>query len=143
MYIKNSCCSHRYVDEAYKLIFPCGFLGLHHFYLRRPGWGVLYFCTFGCLMVGWIIDFFRLPMLVREVNDAVDKEAANIQELQQRLGTRAQPVPSQGTYQPPPQYTPPSDGPYVLVHQYAPTNYNPALQPTQHGRLLFNSAHRY
>ncbi|KAJ8311446.1 hypothetical protein KUTeg_010801 [Tegillarca granosa] len=58
----------RYLDDAYILWFPCGLLGFHHFYLNRPGWGILYFFTFGILGIGWMIDFFRLPCLVKEYN---------------------------------------------------------------------------
>ncbi|XP_013400316.1 uncharacterized protein LOC106166334 [Lingula anatina] len=57
-----------YLDDAYCLIFPLGFLGLHHFYLRRFKWGLLYLLTFGLFGIGWIIDFFRLPSLVKEAN---------------------------------------------------------------------------
>lgn len=28
-----------HVRDAVKLCFPLGFLGLHHFWLRRPAWG--------------------------------------------------------------------------------------------------------
>lgn len=58
----------KYLDDAYLLWFPFGMLGLHHFYLQRYGWGVLYFFTFGMLGIGWILDFFRLPCLVSEFN---------------------------------------------------------------------------
>ena len=54
--------------EAYMLGFPLGFLGLHHFYLRRYGFGVLYFFTLGLLGVGWVVDWFRMPWLVKEAN---------------------------------------------------------------------------
>ncbi|KAK3087033.1 hypothetical protein FSP39_000700 [Pinctada imbricata] len=54
--------------EAYLLAIPLGFLGAHHFYLRRPGFGVLYFFTFGLLGCGWLIDLFRMPVLVSDCN---------------------------------------------------------------------------
>ncbi|XP_076452574.1 uncharacterized protein LOC143288158 [Babylonia areolata] len=68
---------HKYVDDAYILCFPLGFTGLHHFYLRRYGWGVLYLLTLGVFGIGWLIDWFRLPLLVKECN-------AN-RELSQRM----------------------------------------------------------
>ena len=37
-----------------------GTLGIHHFYVRRYGMGVLYLFTFGLLLVGWIVDIVRL-----------------------------------------------------------------------------------
>ncbi|XP_041470854.1 uncharacterized protein LOC121420333 [Lytechinus variegatus] len=55
--------------EAYILCLPLGFLGLHHFYLGRIGIGFLYFFTFGVFGIGWIIDWFRLPWLVKKTNE--------------------------------------------------------------------------
>ena len=91
MYVSRSLSRRVYLSEAYKLIFPLGFLGLHHFYLRRPGWGVLYMLTFGCLAIGWIVDFFRLPSLVRETNEAAEREAANLSEIENRLHGQSMP----------------------------------------------------
>ncbi|XP_061188390.1 uncharacterized protein LOC133196533 [Saccostrea echinata] len=54
--------------EAYILAIPFGLLGFHHFYLRRPGFGILYFFTFGLLGVGVLVDLFRLPCLVNDAN---------------------------------------------------------------------------
>lgn len=65
--------SKKYLDEAYVLCFPFGFTGLHHFYLNRLGWGFLYFFTFGLLGVGWVIDWFRLPCLVKECNEKTEQ----------------------------------------------------------------------
>ncbi|XP_077864505.1 uncharacterized protein LOC144350005 [Saccoglossus kowalevskii] len=56
------------LDDAYILVVPFGWLGLHHFYLNRPCWGVLYMCTFGLLGVGWLVDIIRMPCLVKSVN---------------------------------------------------------------------------
>lgn len=57
------------VLEAYMLAIPLGILGFHHFYLHRPGFGVLYFFTFGLLGIGVVIDWVRLPCLVHEANN--------------------------------------------------------------------------
>ena len=54
--------------EAYLLTVPLGLIGFHHFYLRRPGFGVLYMFTFGLLGCGWFLDLFRLPALVADYN---------------------------------------------------------------------------
>ena len=86
-------------------MFPLGFLGLHHFYLRRPKWGVLYLLTGGCAVIGWLIDFFRLPSLVRETNLQVEREAAIMIELENRLHGQQQPI-EMPPDQNPPRYTP-------------------------------------
>ena len=64
---------HKYADEAYIFWFPFGLFGLHHFYLERKRWGILYACTLGCFGFGWIIDGFRLPSLIKDYN-------ANVQD---------------------------------------------------------------
>lgn len=76
--------------EAYLLCIPLGFLGAHHFYLGRPGFGVLYFLTFGLMGCGWVVDMFRLPCLVQQVNrrnkeKAVQLAETRMQRLQQGL----------------------------------------------------------
>lgn len=61
--------SDKSIIDAYLLGFPpLGFLGCHNFYLRRTGWGVLYLLTFGLLGCGWVIDYLRMPLLVKRQN---------------------------------------------------------------------------
>ena len=50
-------------------LMPLGFLGIHHYYLGRPLWGLLYTCSFGVLGVGWIVDCCRVKKLVVQVNE--------------------------------------------------------------------------
>ena len=56
------------LDDAYLMWFPFGFLGLHHFYLKRWKWGCLYLFTAGLFAIGWIVDLFRLTYLVERYN---------------------------------------------------------------------------
>ena len=58
----------KHLDDAYVLWLPFGLLGLHHFYLHRPVWGVIYFFTFGLLGVGWLVDGCRMSCLVKDCN---------------------------------------------------------------------------
>ncbi len=53
---------------AYLLAIPLGWLGTHHFYLKRPGFGFLYLFTFGLFGFGWLFDWFRLPWLLKDAN---------------------------------------------------------------------------
>lgn len=66
------------VGTAYLLWFLSGFgaLGLHRFYLRRVGSGLLWFFTGGLFMIGAIIDFFLIPELVRDANMRLRLEQA-------------------------------------------------------------------
>jgi TM2 domain-containing membrane protein YozV/predicted transcriptional regulator len=58
------------VGIAYLLWFlsGCGALGLHRFYLRKHGTGLLWMFTGGLCMAGAIYDFFTLSGQVREAN---------------------------------------------------------------------------
>lgn len=64
--------------EAYLLLIVLGFFGGHHFYLRRPVWGILYFFSFGLLGAGWLIDIFRLPVLVDRCNNEASQNNPNL-----------------------------------------------------------------
>ncbi|XP_068215912.1 dnaJ homolog subfamily C member 22 isoform X1 [Palaemon carinicauda] len=61
-----------------------GWLGLHHFYLRRDRQAFTWFCTLGGYFgVGWMRDFFRLPSYVKDANNE-EKYTANLAELMLR-----------------------------------------------------------
>jgi TM2 domain-containing membrane protein YozV len=44
-------------------------LGWHYLYVGRVGMQFAFWFTFGFLIVGWFIDFFRVPGMVRRHND--------------------------------------------------------------------------
>lgn len=64
----------RYLDDAYLLWFPLGLLGFHHFYLKRPVWGVMYMLTLGLFSIGWMVDCVRMSKLVENCNKEIDKQ---------------------------------------------------------------------
>ena len=45
-----------------------GFTGAHRFFYGRPFTGTLWFFTFGLFGIGWLIDFFLIPWLDRDVD---------------------------------------------------------------------------
>ena len=53
------------LSDAYIYCIPFGFLGIHHFYLSRPKWGLFYLFTFGNFGIGWITDIIRLKTIVQ------------------------------------------------------------------------------
>jgi TM2 domain-containing membrane protein YozV len=53
---------------AYLLLVLFGFLGIHRFYLGRPGTGLLYMLTGGLCGIGPLVDLFLLPGMVDEAN---------------------------------------------------------------------------
>lgn len=55
---------------AYLLWLFGGFFGLHHVYLHRDAHAFVHWCTFaGYFGIGWIIDGFKLPEMVRDCNE--------------------------------------------------------------------------
>ncbi len=57
--------------EAYLLCIFFGWAGAHRFYCGRIGTGVLWFLTGGLLGIGWLIDLFLVPSMVREANEEI------------------------------------------------------------------------
>ncbi|XP_072043176.1 uncharacterized protein [Amphiura filiformis] len=53
---------------AYIFWFPLGIFGLHRMYLDHWFMGIVYMCTLGYFGIGWIVDGFCLPSIVKETN---------------------------------------------------------------------------
>jgi TM2 domain-containing membrane protein YozV len=45
-----------------------GFIGAPRFYDGKPVSGTIYFFTLGIFFIGWIVDFFLIPMMDREAD---------------------------------------------------------------------------
>lgn len=45
-----------------------GFLGAHRFYYGKQVTGAIWFCTFGLLGIGWLIDLFLIPSMDRQAD---------------------------------------------------------------------------
>ena len=50
------------------LLWIFGFTGAHRFYYGKTWTGILYYCTFGLFLIGWIVDFFLIPNMERDSN---------------------------------------------------------------------------
>lgn len=50
------------------LLWIFGFLGAHRFYYGKPVTGTIWFCTFGLLFIGWIVDLLLIPSMDREAD---------------------------------------------------------------------------
>lgn len=50
------------------LLWIFGFTGSHRFYYGRPITGVLWFCTGGLFLIGWIVDLFLIPGMDRKAD---------------------------------------------------------------------------
>lgn len=71
------------IGIAYLLWFPLGILGVHRFYCGRVLTGLLWLLTGGLGGLGWIIDAFLIPGMVRASN----AEAFADLYVRRRLGT--------------------------------------------------------
>lgn len=49
-------------------------LGWHYLYLGKVGLQFAFWFTGGFLVVGWLIDFFRLPGMIRQFNDDLARQ---------------------------------------------------------------------
>lgn len=48
------------------ILWIFGFLGAHRFYYGKPVTGTIWFCTFGLLGIGWIVDAFLIPSMAEK-----------------------------------------------------------------------------
>lgn len=60
----------KYTLVAYFLWLTLGWFGVHHFYLGRDKQGILWLTSFaGFFGVGWIRDFYRISVYVKDANE--------------------------------------------------------------------------
>ena len=62
MYNKSA----RSIGLAYILWF---LLGFHYIYLKKYGTAIIFWITFGGLLLWWLIDILRIPFIVKQVNE--------------------------------------------------------------------------
>lgn len=73
---------------AYLLWAFGGFFGLHHIYLHRDAHAFVHWCTFaGYFGIGWIVDAFKLPEMVRDCNE----DPAFVKQFIEKLKYNRQP----------------------------------------------------
>lgn len=47
---------------AFVLCFFLGYMGVHHFYVGKIGYGIVYFFTMGIFGFGWLIDLVLIAL---------------------------------------------------------------------------------
>jgi TM2 domain-containing membrane protein YozV len=50
------------------LLLVFGFTGSHRFFYGKPITGTIWFCTFGLLGIGWLMDFFLIPSMAEKAD---------------------------------------------------------------------------
>lgn len=73
---------------SYLLWLVGGWFGIHHIYLGRDIQAFVWWSTFGGYFgMGWLVDFFRMPAMVREANE----DPADMAKLVQKWHTQSKP----------------------------------------------------
>ena len=76
---------------TYVLWFFFGWLGLHHFYLKRDRHAFVWWATLGGVFgLGWIRDIWRIPDYVQECNDDEEfykkkKERSHVNDISEKF----------------------------------------------------------
>ena len=82
---------------AILLVFFFGLLGVHKFYLRQAGMGILYIFTFGLFFIGVLVDFITYLSLTEQefsnrysdtsIQDKIDKAILEhrVKDLERRM----------------------------------------------------------
>lgn len=65
------------LKKLYWITFLLGWCGVHRFYQKKIGTGILYLCTFGLFAIGWLIDLVKVAL---EWQKLIDKKK-NINSL--------------------------------------------------------------
>lgn len=64
------CTSKKRLITSLILCISLGYLGVHKFYQKKYGLGVLYFFTLGLFCIGWIVDCIKLAVALHGANKA-------------------------------------------------------------------------
>jgi len=75
----------RNIGIAYLLWFMLGILGAHKLYLRRPLMALLYVCTAGLFLIGWIVDLFTMGEQVDACNEQIFADEDHTDFLEDRI----------------------------------------------------------
>ena len=59
---------HTHLKSIGYILWIFGFTGAHRFYFGKPISGTIWFCTFGLLGIGWLIDLFLIPGMQAEAD---------------------------------------------------------------------------
>jgi len=54
--------------------FLCLLVGAHYAYVGRRGIQIVFWVTLGGLMIWWVVDLFRIPVMIRRYNEEVAKD---------------------------------------------------------------------
>jgi len=77
--------SERNIAVAYILWLTLGIFGAHKLYLRRPAMAILYLCTMGLFLIGWIVDLFTMREQVDQCNDNIYAAEGYNEHLEDRI----------------------------------------------------------
>lgn len=70
--------------KEFLLCLFLGWCGVHRFYKKKIGTGILYLCTFGCLLVGWIVDLLIATFQYQKLIDKKNSTGRSKKEIYER-----------------------------------------------------------
>eukprot|EP01133_Synstelium_polycarpum_P008472 gene8472-9964_t len=106
------------IGLAYFLWFFLGIFGVHRFYLQRNVSAFIYLFTLGLFGIGWLVDLFLLPSMVRHFNNHYFSDPTVIVAPTPIIYQNQPYLPQPYPYQPA-QYQPYAQPP-PMVQPYAP-----------------------
>lgn len=72
--------NYKRLRRLYWIVFFLGWCGVHRFYQKKIGTGILYLFTFGLLGIGWMVDAIKIALawskdIERKKGSAINKDA--------------------------------------------------------------------
>eukprot|EP01087_Luapelamoeba_hula_P009642 TRINITY_DN250_c0_g2_i1.p2 TRINITY_DN250_c0_g2~~TRINITY_DN250_c0_g2_i1.p2 ORF type:complete len:130 (-),score=15.62 TRINITY_DN250_c0_g2_i1:19-408(-) len=111
------------VGVAYVLWFFFGLFGVHRFYLDRPCSGLVWLCTGGFFLIGWIVDICLIPGMVDDYNCHAESVVHHHYHHHHDSPSSSLPPLSHSSAS--------YNTPYTNPYQHTPPPYDPYVTPVQ------------
>lgn len=72
------------LKKLYWITFLLGWCGIHRFYQKKIGTGILYLCTFGLFAIGWLVDGIKVALEWQKLIDKKNSTGRSKKEIYER-----------------------------------------------------------
>lgn len=72
------------LKKLYWITFLLGWCGVHRFYQKKIGTGILYLCTFGLVAIGWLADAVKVALEWKKLIDKKNSGGRTREEVLER-----------------------------------------------------------
>ena len=86
------------VKKLYWITFFLGWCGIHRFYQKKIGTGILYLLTFGLFLIGWFVDGFKIAIEWQKLIKKKDGDPKRKEEVLERAKNLDQKALYQNTF---------------------------------------------